>query len=78
MDYKEIAEQLAAIVCRIYDGRDAFFAIKMMADYGDGEDAQRVLAAIEFIARTTQETMNENAEKLQEIAEQIRKCSDDN
>lgn len=67
MDTKEIKDLVLGIACDIFNARDAAFAIKMMADYSDGEDETQVIASIGTIARRLYDVLDDTGKKLQTI-----------
>lgn len=74
MDNKELAKRLGLIECRIYDARDAAYGIKELAVNDSGEEAVRCMASIDTIAGMTERLMNETAEELQAIIEEIKRA----
>lgn len=67
MNKNEWQDLVLAVTCDIFNARDAVFAIKMLADYSDGEDETQVLASIGTIAKRLYESLDASGEKLQAI-----------
>lgn len=67
MNNNEIKDLVLGITCDIFNARDAVFAIKVLADYSDGEDMTQVLASIGTIATRLYNALDESGSKLQSI-----------
>lgn len=69
-------ERIAEVACNIYTARDAVYGIKQIADYAveDSAGNDMNMNAITAFAEMVENILQENADRLQAIAEEIRKA----
>lgn len=73
---QKMHDRVAEVACNIYTARDAVYGIKQIADYAVENDAgnNMDMNAITTFAEMVENILQENADRLQAIADELRRA----